>query len=119
MKAGYIADELEKLYPQYLAEKWDNPGLLCGNRESDIKKILVALDASLYVVGEAVVAGANMIVTHHPIMFGGVKNITMDTKDGRIIYSLIKNNISLFAAHTNLDESKDGINRHIANLIGL
>ncbi len=119
MKAGYIADELEKLYPPCLAEKWDNPGFLCGNRGSEIKKILVALDASLYVVGEAVVAGANMIVTHHPIMFSGVKNITMDTKDGQIIYSLIKNNISLFAAHTNLDESKDGINRHIAYLIGL
>ncbi len=119
MKVGALADELERIYPFYLAEKWDNVGLLCGNRQSDIKKVMVSLDASIDVIGEAVLAGANMIVTHHPIMFSGVKSVTMDTVDGRIIYSLIKNNISLFSAHTNLDASENGLSRYMAGLLGL
>lgn len=119
MKVGKIVDEIERIYPPYLAEKWDNVGLLCGNRESEIKKVLVALDATMDVIGEAVLCGANMIVTHHPIMFSGVKNITMEDMDGRIIYSLIKNNISLFSAHTNLDNSENGLNRYAANLLKL
>jgi len=119
MKVGQIADEMDKLYPHYLAEKWDNVGLLCGNRESEIKKILVSLDATLDVIGEAIVLGVNMIITHHPILFGGIKKVTIDNPDGKIIYSLIKNNISLYAAHTNLDSSENGISRYEADLIGL
>lgn len=119
MKVGTIVDEIEKIYPPYLAERWDNVGLLCGNRDSYIKKIMVSLDATVDVIGEAVLNGVNMIVTHHPIMFSGVKNITMDDMDGRIIYSLIKNNISLFSAHTNLDASENGLNKYIAELLNL
>lgn len=119
MKVGAIVDEIEKIYPSYLAEDWDNVGLLCGNRDSDITKVLVSLDASLDVIGEAIVNGVNMIITHHPIMIRGVKNITMDDTGGKILYSLIKNNISLFSAHTNLDASESGLNRYVASLIGL
>ncbi|MCH5186367.1 MAG: Nif3-like dinuclear metal center hexameric protein [Oscillospiraceae bacterium] len=119
MKVGAIVDEIEKMYHPYLAEKWDNVGLLCGNRSSDIKKIMVALDASIDVIGEAVLSGVNMIITHHPILFSGTKSVTMDTADGKIIYSLIKNNISLYAVHTNLDNSENGINRYVAQMLGL
>lgn len=119
MKVGELADAIEEIYPHYLAEKWDNSGLLCGSRESRIKKVMTALDASMDVIGEAVLCGANMIVTHHPIMFSGVKKITMDDIDGKIIYSLIKNNISLFSAHTNLDNSEHGLNKYAADLMEL
>lgn len=119
MKVGAIVDEIERIYPPYLAEEWDNVGLLCGNRDSEIKKVMVSLDASMDVIGEAVLCGANLIVTHHPIMFSGVKNITMENMDGRIIYSLIKNNISLFSAHTNLDNSENGLNKYAADLLNL
>ena len=110
---------MEDLAPSSYAEEWDNPGLNVGDAEAEVKKILVALDATEAVIDEAIEKGADMIVTHHPLLFHPVKKINYDRPDGRKIIKLIKNGINMFAAHTNLDSAKGGTNDTLARLIGL
>lgn len=110
---------MEDLAPAGYAEEWDNPGLNIGDPDADVKKIIVALDATEDVIDEAIEKGADMIVTHHPLLFHAVKKINYDRPDGRKIIKLIKNNINMFAAHTNLDAAKGGTNDVLAEMIGL
>lgn len=105
--------------PEYLAESWDNPGLLVGEENAEIKKILVALDATDEVVSEAVEMGADLIVTHHPMIFGSLKKINDSTNLGKKIIKLIRNNICVFAMHTNLDIAFGGVNDELAKILGL
>ena len=97
---------MEDMAPAKYAEQWDNPGLNIGDPDADINKILVALDATENVIDEAIAKGADMIITHHPLLFHAVKKINYNMPDGRKIMKLIKNNINHFAAHTNLDAAK-------------
>ena len=110
---------MEDLAPAAYAEEWDNPGLNVGNPDADVKKILVALDATEAVIDEAVEIGADMIITHHPLLFHSVKQINWDKPIGRKVMKLIKNDINMFAAHTNLDAANGGTNDRLAELIGL
>ncbi len=110
---------MEDLAPTSYAEEWDNPGLNVGDPDAEIRKIIVALDATEAVIDEAIEKGADMIVTHHPLLFHAVKKINYDKPDGRKIMKLIKNNICQFAAHTNLDTAKGGTNDRLADMIGL
>lgn len=110
---------MEDLAPREYAEEWDNPGLNVGDPDAEVGKILVALDASEKVIDEAVEKGADMIVTHHPLLFHSVKKIRYDEPDGRKLIKLIRNNIGVFAAHTNLDAAKGGTNDRLADIIGL
>ena len=110
---------MEDMAPAKYAEQWDNPGLNIGDPEADINKILVALDATENVIDEAIAKGADMIITHHPLLFHAVKKINYNMPDGRKIMKLIKNNINHFAAHTNLDAAKGGTNDRLADIIGL
>lgn len=110
---------MEKIAPKRLAESWDNPGLLVGNPESNVNKILVALDANERVVDEAVKIGAELIVTHHPIIFKPLKSIRSDLASGKKLYNLIRHNISVFSAHTNLDSAEDGVNDILAKKLNL
>ena len=91
---------MEDLAPAAYAEEWDNPGLNVGNPDADVKKVLVALDATEEVIDEAVEIGADMIITHHPLLFHSVKQINWDKPIGRKLMKLIKNDINMFAAHT-------------------
>ena len=109
----------EEYAPQALAEEWDNVGLLLGDMEKEIKRILVCLDITAAVAREAVELKADMIISHHPLIFKGIKSIQESTPKGHIIYSLIKNNISVFCAHTNLDVAMEGVNDQLAHCIGL
>jgi GTP cyclohydrolase I len=119
VKCGDVAKFMEDLAPLNLAEDWDNVGLLLGNSQSDIRKILVCLDATSEVVDEAIKWGADLIVSHHPLIFEGLKRINSDDTKGRLIYKLIKNNIGVYSAHTNLDFAKEGLNQYLAELLGL
>lgn len=120
LKCGDIIHIMEKLAPKELAESWDNVGLNVGDKNSEIKKILIALDATSLVIDEAIEKNANMIITHHPlILFNDLKNINPDSPIGEKIYKLIKNNISVYCAHTNLDIAFGGTNDILADLIGL
>lgn len=119
MKCKELLECLEKLAPISLAEKWDNPGLLVGDTHQEIKKVLVALDVTDDVIDEAIKIKADVIITHHPLLFSAVKKITNETPIGKKLSRLIKNDISHIALHTNLDIAFGGTNDVLAELIGL
>lgn len=98
-----IIEELDKIAPREMALDWDNSGLLVGESDSEIKKILIALDCDDAVVKEAKRVGADLIITHHPLIFSPLKSVTTSDFIGKRVVRLIQNNISLFAMHTNFD----------------
>ena len=110
---------LETLAPRSMKMDWDNVGLLCGSRKQEVSKILVALDPFEGVCEEAAAWGADLIVTHHPIIFKALKSITDDTSIGRSIRLLCRENISAINAHTNLDCAPGGVNDRLASALGL
>ena len=114
-----IVEVMNRIAPKNLAEDWDNPGLLVGNFSAEVDKIFVCLDVSEENIKIAADFGAQLIISHHPIIFRAVKNIRTDLPLGRKIELLIKNNISVFAAHTNLDSALGGVNDVLAEKIGL
>lgn len=103
MKCSEVITRLEILSPPSFAEKWDNVGLLVGRRDKEIASVYVALDATDKIIEEAVHNGADMIITHHPLIFGGLKSITEEDFIGRRIQKLIRNDICYYAMHTNFD----------------
>lgn len=113
-----ITDKLEQNFPLCNACSWDNVGLLVGNRDISVSKVLVALDFDINVACEAKDLGAQLIITHHPVMFSPINKITSDTPAGRALLFLIENGIALYSAHTNLDCSPGGINDYLVNLYG-
>lgn len=119
MKAIEIINIIEKTCPENLAYSWDNVGLLCGDKNKEVKTALVTLDTNLNVVTEAIDAGADMIISHHPILLDGIKRIDYSSSSGKMIKLLIENNIPVFAAHTNMDTAKGGINDALAELFNL
>ena len=119
LKCIDVIKALEKFAPIEDAESWDNPGVLVGDRNHEIQKVLVALDVINPVIDEAIEVGADMIVTHHPVLFGSVKKVTTDTPLGAKIVRLIKSNIDHYAAHTNLDAAIGGTNDVFAQLAGI
>ena len=110
---------IESIAPAYMKESWDNVGLLCGSRATPVTRILVALDPFEHVCHEAAQWGAQVIVTHHPVIFQAMKSITDDTSVGRGIRTLIRNDISAINAHTNLDCTPGGVNDVLAQALGL
>lgn len=118
MIAKEIINLLEINYPRNNAEEWDNVGLLIGDRKKEIKKVQISLDATEDVIDFAIANDVDVIVTHHPMIFKGIKNIDYSTVLGRKIIKLIKKDIVLYAAHTNLDSSKEGLNYFVAQILG-
>ncbi len=110
---------LNTIAPPYMKMDWDNVGLLCGDHNRPVQKILVALDPFSSVCEEAAEIGAELIVTHHPLIFQAPLSITEDTSVGRQIRYLIQHNISAINAHTNLDCAPDGVNDCLARTLGL
>ena len=114
-----ILQYMETVAPRSMKMDWDNVGLLCGSRNAPVTKILVALDPFEHVCEEAAAWDAELLVTHHPIIFQAMKSITDDNSIGRGIMNLIRNNISAINAHTNLDQAPGGVNDVLAQTIGL
>lgn len=110
---------LETLAPRNMKMDWDNVGLLCGRRDREVTRILVALDPFLHVCREAKEFGAELLVTHHPLIFSPVKAVTDDTEVGACIGYLWENGISAINAHTNLDCAPEGVNDILARRLGL
>ena len=110
---------LETLAPRSMKMDWDNVGLLCGSRSTPVTKILVALDPFEHVCGEAAEMGAELIVTHHPLIFRPLPNVTDETSIGRGILTLCRSGISAINAHTNLDCAPGGVNDVLADALGL
>lgn len=115
MKIGKIAWLLEKWAPCSNAESFDNIGLLVGEVEEELTGILVTLDCLEEVVEEAIQKKCNLIVTFHPIIFSGLKSITGKNYVEKAVIKAIKNNIAIYALHTNLDIAKEGVNFEIGN----
>lgn len=103
MKCKDIITLLEELAPPSYACGWDNPGLICGRKEKDIKKILVALDATKNAVNKAVEEGADMILTHHPMVFSAIKQVNDGSFIGEKLLTMIEQGICCYAMHTNYD----------------
>lgn len=114
-----ILDVLEALAPYSMKMDWDNVGLLCGSRKKEVEQVLVALDPFEDVCDEAVIWGADVIVTHHPLIFRPVANVTDETSVGRIIERLCSAGICAVNAHTNLDCAPGGVNDELAAVLGL
>jgi len=110
---------MARLSPPEMAQNYDNTGLLIGKREMPVNGVLCALDVTDQVIDEAISLGANMIISHHPLIFGKVTKITDDTRLGRAIMRIIQNNIAVYAAHTNLDSAHGGTNDCLAEKLGL
>lgn len=107
-----------EIAPFELAEEWDNVGLLFGRRNAEVTRVVVALDLTQAAVDKAKALGAQMIVTHHPIMFGAVKRVTDETREGRLMLDMGQAGISHAAAHTNLDAAQGGVNDTLMRVMG-
>ena len=103
MKLDQIIEKLEEMAPPSYAQSWDNCGLLVGRRKKDVSCVYVALDATGDVIAEAEAAGADLLLTHHPLIFKGIKKVSTEDFVGRRILKLAAKDIALYAMHTNFD----------------
>jgi dinuclear metal center protein, YbgI family len=110
MRLREIIGELETLYHPKIAEDWDNVGLLIGDENRDINKMLFCLDLTEKAVDEAIEKGVDLIISHHPAIFSGMKRITTENLQGRKVLKLIENKIAVYSIHTNCDFAVNGLN---------
>ena len=114
-----IYDIIDGIAPFASQEAWDNSGLLMGEGTRKVKGIYFALDLTRQAAEAAISKGANLIVTHHPIMFSGRKNLTEADWEGKMLCLLVRNEVSVISAHTNLDKAAGGVSERLAQAIGL
>ncbi len=119
MKLRVIIAALERLAPLRLQDEWDNSGLQVGFPESEVGRVLVCLDITEEVVDEAVAKGCNMIVSHHPLLFKALRQVSDATYQQRCVVRALSAGISIYSAHTSLDNAPDGVNHKIAEKLGL
>ncbi len=119
VKIKEITNYLERFAPPALQESYDNAGLIIGDPDAEVSKALVTLDVTEEVVEEAIQQKAGLIVAHHPIVFSGLKKITGRNYVERTVLKAIKNDIAIFAAHTNLDAVSSGVNAKICEKLEL
>ena len=114
-----IFDMLQEKAPFELQLGFDNAGFLVGHHDAPVERVLVALDITEQVAAEAKALGCQLIVSHHPVIWGGAKTITDQTVMGRKLLALVENNLAAICAHTNLDAVADGVNDALARRLGL
>jgi len=119
MRLATLIKHLEAYAPLNYQEDYDNSGLLTGHPDQEVTAALVALDCTEVIVDEAIAKGCNLIITHHPIVFKGLKKLTGKNYVERVVIKAIKNNIALYAIHTNLDSVQNGVNGVICKRLGL
>lgn len=119
IQVRHISTFLHQWAPPNTKLDYDNVGLLIGNPNQPVKRVLTCLDVTLGIVEEAIHKGCELIVAHHPLIFKSIDRINPVNEQGKIIYQLIKNDIALIAAHTNLDAALDGVSFVLAQKIGL
>ena len=109
----------EEIYPPTWAASWDAVGLVCGDPVQPVEKVLFAVDPVDAVVDEALTWGADLIITHHPLMLRGVTSVAADTPKGRVVHRLIRSGVALYTAHTNADTADPGVSDALARAVGL
>ncbi len=118
-KIKEIVQALETFAPKAYQESYDNAQLIVGNPQEEVTGILLTLDVIENIVDEAIEKGCNLIVAHHPIVFRGLKSLTGRNYVERTVLKAIKNDIAIYACHTNLDHVQNGVNKKICNRLGL
>ena len=119
MKLKEIKSFLEGMAPLAVQESWDNSGLQIGCSDKDIHKVMVCLDLTEAVLDEAEAIGADLVISHHPLIFKGLKSISGSTYQERCVRKAILSDIAVYSAHTSLDNILGGVNHKIASLLGL
>ncbi len=119
MKVKDITNYLEHLAPLTYQESYDNSGLLVGNHKDEVAGVLLTLDITEKVLEEAISTGCNLVIAHHPLIFKGLKSITGNHWVERCVIKAIKNNLNIYAIHTNLDNVIDGVNKKIVDRLQL
>jgi dinuclear metal center YbgI/SA1388 family protein len=119
MKVADIVAYLQSFAPLELAAEWDNVGLLLGDRQAEVKRLLTCLTVTPEVVAEAVTDVVHMIVTHHPVLFRGVKRLTSDSAEGRMVLDLARAGVAVYSPHTAFDNTRGGINDMLAQRLSL
>lgn len=119
MKLNELTGYLEKIAPLSLQESYDNAGLLVGDPEQETGKALICLDVTMDVLEEALEGGFDLIISHHPLIFGGIKQLCGRNETEKIIIAAIKNEIAIYAIHTNLDNVETGVNAMLCEKLGI
>src|SRR5690554_5608843 len=114
-----IAELLESRFAPSLAEDWDVNGLSVGDPEKQVTKVLFAVDPTLAIVDEAIEVGAQLIITHHPLMLRGVTGVATTTPKGAVVHRAISHGIAIYNAHTNADAAAGGVADALAEAVGI
>lgn len=119
MRLANLLEHLDTWYDPRWAEPWDKVGLVCGDPDREVRRVLFAVDPVTPVVDEAVELGADLVVVHHPLLLSPVSSVAATTAKGRVLHRLVREDIALFTAHTNADVPADGVNDSIARVLEL
>lgn len=119
MRLADLITHLDSWYDPRWAESWDKVGLVCGDPDQDVRRVLLAVDPVLAVVDEAIAYDADLVLVHHPLLLTPVSSMAATTPKGRVLHRLITSGTALFTAHTNADVPADGVNDAIARALGL
>jgi len=119
MRVKDITSAIEDFAPLSIQESWDNSGLLVGSPEQEVHGLLIGFDCTPELVDEAVAGGMDMIVTHHPLIFGGLKRISPDDPTGSAVIKAVSSGIAIYAAHTTADKVLEGVSGAMARRLGL
>ena len=114
-----VVAELERRYDPAWAESWDAVGLVCGDPEANVDRVLLAVDPVAAIVDEAIDGGAQLVVTHHPLYLGGTTSVAATTAKGRVVHRLVTAGIGLYVAHTNADVASPGVSDALGAALGL
>lgn len=119
VRLSHVIAALEELYPPSWAESWDAVGLVCGDPDQEVGRVLLAVDPVAAVIDEALEWGADLVVAHHPLLLRGVHSVAATTPKGRLIHRMIVNGVALHTAHTNADVADPGVSDALARAVGL
>lgn len=119
MRVSDIISAIEEFAPISIQEKWDNSGLIIGTPDDEVHGVIVGFDCTPELIDEAVAAGADMVVTHHPLIFKGIKRIRKDDPVGLAVIKAISSGIAVYAAHTTADKVMEGVSGAMAGKLGL
>lgn len=119
IKVKEITQLIESLFPLQIQEEYDNSGLIIGDSEKKVTGVLLTIDIDEAVIDEAIEKNLNLVISHHPIIFQAIKTICGNNRISRVIQKAIKNDISIYAAHTNLDNALSGLNKYVADLLNI
>ena len=114
-----IVHIIESVVPLSFQEEWDNSGLQVGNRNAEVKAALLTVDVTESVVNEAILLGCKLIISHHPLLFRGLKHLTGSTSQERCVEKALRHNIAIYSAHTSMDNYLHGVSGRIAEKLGI